>query len=115
MANTFKLKTKASLTTSLAPVYTVPNSPSTTAIVLGISLSNKDSSSRTADVLIVSNTDDTEVNANSYLGYGLPIPVGGTLEVMAGNKLVLQETDVIQAKASAGSAVDIIISIMEIV
>ena len=113
MANTFKLKTKASLTTSLAAVYTVPSS--TTAIVLGISLANKDSSSRTADVLIVSDTSDVETNANSYLGYGLPIPVGGTLEVMAGNKLVLQTTDVIQAKASAGSAVDIIISIMEIV
>ena len=112
MANTFKLKTKASLTTSLAAVYTVPSS--TTAIVLGISLANKDSSSRTADVLIVSDTSDVETNANSYLGYGLPIPVGGTLEVMAGNKLVLQTTDVIQAKASAGSAVDIIISIMEI-
>ena len=113
MANTFKLKTKASLTTSLAAVYTVPSS--TTAIVLGISLANKDSSSRTADVLIVSDTSDVETNANSYLGYGLPIPVGGTLEVMAGNKLVLQTTDIIQAKASAGSAVDIIISIMEIV
>ena len=113
MANTFKLKTKASLTTSLAAVYTVPSS--TTAIVLGISLANKDSSSRTADVLIVSDTSDVETNANSYLGYGLPIPVGGTLEVMAGNKLVLQTTDVIQAKASAGSAVDIIVSIMEIV
>ena len=112
MANTFKLKTKASLTTSLAAVYTVPSS--TTAIVLGISLANKDSSSRTADVLIVSDTSDVETNANSYLGYGLPIPVGGTLEVMAGNKLVLQTTDVIQAKASAGSAVDIIVSIMEI-
>ena len=112
MANTFKLKTKESLTTSLADVYTVPSS--TTAIVLGISLANKDSSSRTADVLIVSDTSDVETNANSYLGYGLPIPVGGTLEVMAGNKLVLQTTDIIQAKASAGSAVDIIISIMEI-
>ena len=40
MANTFKLKTKASLTTSLAAVYTVPSS--TTAVVLGISLANKD-------------------------------------------------------------------------
>ena len=40
--------------------------------------------------------------------------MGGTLEVMAGNKLVLQTTDIIQAKASAGSAVDIIISILEI-
>ena len=112
MANTFKLKTKASLTTSLAAVYTVPSS--TTTVVLGISLANKDTSSRTADVLVVSDTSDTETNANSYLGKGLPLPVGGTLEIMGGNKLVLQTTDVIQAKASAGSAIDVIVSIMEI-
>ena len=112
MANTFKLKTKASLTTSLAAVYTVPSS--TTTVVLGISLANKDTSSRTADVLIVSDTSDTETNANAYLGKGLPLPVGGTLEIMGGNKLVLKATDVIQAKASAGSAVDVIVSIMEI-
>ena len=93
----------------MAAVYTVPSS--TTAVVLGVSLANKDTSSRTADVLIVS---DTGSNADSYLGKGLPLPVGGTLEIMGGNKLVLQTTDVIQAKASAGSAIDVIVSIMEI-
>jgi hypothetical protein len=33
---------------------------------------------------------------------------------MQGNKLVLQATDVIQAKASATSSVDLLISVMEI-
>jgi hypothetical protein len=32
---------------------------------------------------------------------------------MQGNKLVLQTTDVIQAKASVGTSVDVIISLME--
>tara|TARA_R100001530_G_scaffold123245_1_gene91126 strand:- start:464 stop:808 length:345 start_codon:yes stop_codon:yes gene_type:complete len=113
MANTFRLKTKANLTTTLADVYEVD--ASTTTIVLGISLSNKSNASKTADILIVTDTSHSgETNADSYLGYGLPIPAGGTLEVMSGNKLVLQTTDKIQAKASAGSAVDIIVSIMEI-
>ena len=57
---------------------------------------------------------DTETNANVYLGKNLPIPSGGTLEIMQGNKLVLQATDAIKAKASTGSAVDISLSIMEI-
>ena len=113
MANTFRLKNKASLTTSLADIYEVD--ASTTTVVLGISLANKDSSARTADVLVVSDTAHSgETNANCYLGYQLPIPAGGTLEVMSGNKLVLETTDKIQAKASAGSAVDILVSIMEI-
>jgi len=112
MANTFKLKTKPSLTTSLAAYYTVP--AGTTAVVLGISLANITSGSVTADVLVVSDTADVETNANTYLGKSLPIPAGGTLEIMQGNKLVLQTTDAIQAKASATSSVDLLISIMEI-
>ena len=112
MANTFKLKTKPSLTTSLAAYYTVP--AGTTAVVLGISLANITSSSVTADVLVVSDTADVETNANSYLGKSLPVPSGGTLEIMQGNKLVLQTTDASQAKASATSSVDLLISVMEI-
>ena len=111
MANTFKLKTKASLTTSLAAVYTVPSSK--TAIILSISLANKTGSAVTSDVLIVSDTSDTETNANSYLLKGAPLPAGSTLEIMQGNKLVLQTTDVLQARASAGTSVDVIISLME--
>jgi len=111
MANNFKLKTKPSLTTSLATYYTVPSS--TTTVVLGISLANTSNSSVTADIQIISDTSDTETNANTYLGKGLPIPSGGTLEIMQGNKLVLQASDAIKAKASAGSAVDLLVSIME--
>ena len=112
MANIFKLKTKPSLTTSLAAYYTVP--ADTTAVVLGISLSNITSGSVTADIKIISDTVDVETNTDTYLGKGLPVPSGGTLEIMQVNKLVLQTTDVIQAKASATSSVDLLISIMEI-
>jgi len=112
MANTFKLKTKPSLTTSLATYYTVP--AATTAVVLSISLANTTSTSKTVDIQIISDTSDVETNANTYLGKSLPVPAGGTLEVMQGNKLVLQTTDAIKAKASATSSVDLLISIMEI-
>ena len=111
MANVFKLKTKASLTTSLLPVYTVPSNK--TAIILSISLANKTGNSATASVQISSDTSDTETNADAYLLSTAPVPSGGTLEVMQGNKLVLQTTDVLKAKASTGSAIDIIVSLME--
>ena len=111
MANTFKLKTKANLTTSLAAVYTVPSSK--TAIILSISLANTTGSAVTADIQVVSDTSDTETNADSYLLNGAPVPSGSTLEIMQGNKLVLQTTDVLKAKASAGTSVDMIVSLME--
>ena len=109
MANTFKLKSANNLTTSLATKYTVPSS--TTAVVLSISFANTSNASKTVDIQIISDTDS---NANAYLGKSLPVPAGGTLEIMQGNKLVLQTTDAIKAKASAGSSVDILISVMEI-
>ena len=51
MANTFKLKTKAGVTT-LATVYTVPSS--TTAIVLGMMIGNTTSSAITSTVTLSS-------------------------------------------------------------
>ena len=56
MANTFKLTTNAGLTTSLADQYTTPGS--TTAIIVGMSVSNTSASSITVDVKIVSTTSD---------------------------------------------------------
>jgi hypothetical protein len=117
MANIFKLKTKASVTNeaishSNALTYTVP--ADTHTVVLGISLANITSGSVTADVRVVSNTADTETNTDTYLGKNLPIPAGGTLEIMQGNKLVLEDTDALRIRASASSSIDALISIMEI-
>ena len=61
MANTFKLKTKAGVTT-LATVYTVPSS--TTAIVLGCVIGNTTSNSVNTTVTVSSDTSDTETNAD---------------------------------------------------
>jgi hypothetical protein len=117
MANTFKLKTKASVGTSLEEYYDVPSSK--TAIILSISLSNKTGSAVTADVQVISDTSDhsdianASANSDVYLIKSAPLPAGSTLEIMQGNKLVLQTTDKIKAMASTGSAVDLIISLME--
>jgi hypothetical protein len=117
MANTFKLKTQANVTNEAishadALVYTVPGSTHT--VVLGISLANITSGSVTADVRVVSNTSDTETNSDTYLGKSLPVPAGGTLEIMQGNKLVLEDTDALRIRASAATSIDALVSIMEI-
>ena len=112
MANTFKLKTKAGIDTSLVTIYTVP--ADTTTVVIGLTIANIKGASVTADVKVISDTSDTETNADVYIAKDIPLPAGSSVEVMAGNKIVLQTTDAIQVKGSVTDAVDVILSVMEI-
>ena len=109
MANTFKLKTKAGVTT-LATVYTVPSS--TTSVVLGMMIGNTTSSAITTTVTLSSDTSDTETNADVELLTTTPIPGNSTLELLSGNKIVMQTTDYIRVYGSG--AVDVALSVMEI-
>ncbi len=112
MANTFKLKTKAGIDASLVKVYTVP--ADTTTVVIGLTIANIKGASVTADAKIVSDTSDSETNADVYIAKNIPLPAGSSVEVMAGNKIVLQATDEVWVSGSVTDAVDAVLSIMEI-
>ena len=115
MANTFKVKTNANMPgTAGTPLtlYTCPGS--TTTIVLGLLLCNNDSSQRTVDVKIESDTSDTETNATVFLTKDTPIPATSALELLAGNKIVLQATDVLKVDSDVAGKIDATLSIMEI-
>ena len=115
MANTFKVATRASVDHSSADtIYTVPSS--TTTIILGITICNRHSSATDVDVILVSDTagGNPNTNANVYLLKDTSIPAGSTLEVFAGQKIVLQTTDSITAQAAANDYIDISMSFMEI-
>ena len=109
MANTFKLKTKAGVTT-LATVYTVP--ASTTAIVIGLVVGNTTGSAITSTITVSSDTSDTETNADVELLTTGTIPAYSSIDVLSGSKLVLQTTDLLKVYGTA--AVDVALSIMEI-
>ncbi len=109
MANTFKLKTKAGVTT-LATVYTVP--ASTTAIVIGLVIGNTTGSAITSTITVSSDTSDTETNADVELLTTGAIPAYSSVDVLSGSKLVLQTTDLL--KVYGTGAVDVALSIMEI-
>ena len=114
MANTFKVVTNdampASAGTPLA-LYTCPSS--TTTIVLGLILANVHSASVTASVQLVSDTSDTETNQTTWLVKDVSIPVGSSLELLSGSKLVMQTTDVIKIDCSVSAKIDASLSIME--
>ena len=101
MANTFKLVTKAGVT-SADVIYTVASS--TTTVVLGIMLGNTTTSQVTATVTIESDTSNRsggndEANQTVELVTNAPIPAGSSLELLAGNKVVMETTDVLKLTA----------------
>jgi len=109
MANTFTLKTfdgSATNANTAMTVYTVPSA--TTAIVLGLTLSNLSGSTIYATVQI-ENADGDNVN---FLK-NIPIPTGSAVEVMAGNKVVLNATDVLKVTSDAANSLDTTMSVME--
>ncbi|BCV02451.1 MAG: hypothetical protein CM15mV53_010 [uncultured marine virus] len=112
MANTFKVKTKAGIGTSITTVYTVPSS--TTTIVLGLIVGNVTGSAVNATVHVESDTSDTETNGNVELVTNAPIPAGGSLETLGGGKLVLQTTDILRVTSDTASSLDVALSIMEL-
>ena len=102
MANTFKVVTKAGVTSSDV-IYTVASSTTTGQITASVTLSS-DTSNRAGA--------NNEANQAVELVTNAPIPVGGTLELLSGHKVVMETTDTLSLAASC--AADICVSIMEI-
>ena len=114
MANTFKVVTKAGVT-SADVIYTVAGS--TTTVVLGLILGNTTSNSITATVTLGTDTANraganNETNQDVELITSTPIPVNSSLELLSGNKVVMETTDTLSVTGSA--ATDVVLSIMEI-
>ncbi len=121
MANDFKRFVKKDIGTgegaSGSTVYTVPAGAGSSAlesIVIGITIANKSTAGITCDVFIDAlggASDDV------YVVKDASIPAGSSLEVMSGNKLVLQHSgsagDVLKMTSSTASAADGIVSVLE--
>lgn len=84
------------------------------AVVLGLVLANVHTSSVNASVKLDSNTNDTETNEQVFLVKDVPIPSGSSLELLSGNKVVLQDTDLLKIDCSTSAKIDATLSIMEI-
>ena len=114
MANTFKVVTKAGVT-SADVIYTVAGS--TTTVILGLILGNTTTSQVTSTVTLGTDTGsragaNNEANQNVELLTTTPVPGNSTLELLGGNKVVMETTDVL--KVTGTGAVDVALSVMEI-
>ena len=117
MANDFKRFCTPNVSNSgNSTIYAVPAGAGSSAlesIVIGITCANKTTSGVTVDIFI----DNEDGSNDVFIVKNASIPAGASLEVMSGNKLVLQNDgsngDNLEALASAASAVDVTVSVLE--
>jgi hypothetical protein len=118
MANTFKVVSHDVMPASAGTpedLYAAPSS--TTTVILGMVLSNVHTAQITASVKLVSDTSGggrSATNTTTFLLKDAPIPVGSSLEILSGSKVVLETTDKIQIDCSVADKVSATMSIMEI-
>jgi hypothetical protein len=119
MANDFKRYVVNGAGTSTGAsadaLYTTPAGSGSSAlesIVIGITLSNTTNTGCTASVFL-----DGYDGTDAHIIKDATIPAGSSLEIMAGNKIVLQNNgtagDVIRVSASSTSTVDAVLSVLE--
>lgn len=109
MANTFKNAFGSNISdSSYTDVYTVP--ASTTTVVLGLNICNKTASAVTATVRIT----DTSASVSYQVIDTVSIPGRTSLEIMAGQKYILEATDILRVQAGTASALDVTLGVMEI-
>tara|TARA_B100000902_G_scaffold146702_1_gene143767 strand:- start:1405 stop:1761 length:357 start_codon:yes stop_codon:yes gene_type:complete len=116
MANDFKRFCTPNISNSSnSTIYAVPDNggAAVESIVIGITAANKTSSGVTVDIFI----DNEDGSNDVFIVKGASIPAGASLEVMSGNKLVLQNDgtngDNLEALASAANSVDVTVSVLE--
>ena len=117
MANDFKrIATPNVSNSSNSTIFAVPAGAGATAlesIVIGITMCNKSSAGITASVFL----DNEDGSNDVFIVKDASIPAGSSLEIMSGNKLVLMNdgsnADNLEAIASAASALDVTVSVLE--
>ncbi len=120
MANDFKRFAKPSVGTSTGAsadaVYTVPAGAGSSAlesIIIGITLANKGSTGVTASVFL----DNEDGSNDVFIVKDATIPAGSSLEVMSGNKIVVQNdgsnADVVRVSCNTSASLDALITVLE--
>lgn len=109
MANTFTRKLSRSIGTTPDNLGSYTVGANTTAVVIGLSVTNTTGSSITANVYI------NDGAANTYLVTNAPVSSGSSLLVGGGDqKIVLIAGDKVYVQSSSATSADAVMSIMEI-
>lgn len=108
MANTFKNAALANVSnSSYQTLYTAP--AATQTVILGLAIANKTTNAVTVQVQFT----DTSASTTFQLLENVSIPANTTLETLAGQKYILEATDILKVQAGTGSAIDVVLGFME--
>jgi hypothetical protein len=107
MANTFKNASLVDVGTDDV-LYTAP--AGTTTVILGVALANKNSYNINATVKF----NDSSAGTSVSLVPGIVIPGNNTLEMLAGQKYILEPGDSLTCTSETESSLDVTLGIMEI-
>ena len=105
MANTFRNALSRNVGTSAQQVYAAPASKN--AICIELDVCNTTNGGVTCDAYITSG------GSNYYIIKNAPVPVGGSLQIIAGQKIVLSDGDSLNVVSSVATSLDVIASILE--
>jgi hypothetical protein len=106
MANTFKNALSKNVSTSLVTVYTPPSAQ--TSILIELDVANQNTTTAiTVDAVITRDTVD------HFIVKSAPVPVGGSLQVVNGQKIVLETGDELKVRASVANSADVVASILQ--
>jgi len=109
MANTFKRKLSRGIGVTATQVGTYTVGAGTTAVVIGLTVTNTSGSAISANVFLNDGAANTSILTNA------PVSSGSSLVVVGGDqKVVLETGDSIYVQSSAASSIDVVMSIMEI-
>ena len=121
MANDFKSFSKQNIAIdsgTYSTIYTVPYTATPVeSILLEVDIANTYSGDITVDVKINKNSGGTGGTDDIFLVKEAPVPVGGALKAVSGQKIVMMSTatgvDTITVAASVASAADCIVTVLE--
>jgi hypothetical protein len=109
MANTFKNAAVADVSnSSYDTLYAAPGS--TTSVILAVALTNKTGNSVSVQVQFF----DSSASATYQLLEDVSIPGNTTLEVLQGQKYILEASDALKIQSGTASAIDVVAGLMEI-
>ncbi len=109
MANDFKNAIAQNASTSGTVIYTTPATK--TSIMLELDIANTTNNVVEGSVEVL----DSSVSSSAwrYLVKNAPVPSGGSLMVIAGQKIVLEAGDKVRVTASAANVLDVVAAILE--
>ena len=106
MANIFKNAILSGVGVTAANVYIAPTG--NTSICIELDVCNTTSSTVSANVIIRKGA-----GGSAFIIKSAPIPTGSALQVIAGQKIVLESGDYLQVQSDTAASIDAVASILQ--